>query len=532
MEEKGPFTASGIPLKAVYAAQDIAGLEPGLPGQPPYVRGAYPRMYQERPWRIKQIYGCGTVEESRQRGLWLREQGQETVNFFVSGPFYTLYDPDDPEMAPYREDMGILSGAASLQDLDSLLEGVDLGKTYVSCFATPQTSPLSYACLFSLAEKRGVPLSQLSGTGMNDLLLAYLCCPAKDQVPPRAALRLVADTIEYCAQNAPRFMAHCFSGNDIRETGCNAYQELALILANAISLIDELLGRGKLPLDSFAYQLATVSLNGDRDFFEEVAKFRAARRLWCWLLKERYGAREERSWRLRIHVETAGSSLTYQQPLNNIVRVAYQVLAAALGGVQSISADSYDEPFAFPSQESALLALRTHHIAQAETNITAVADPLGGSYYVEWLTGELERRARDYLAEIEARGGFLAAMESGWLHQELMKAMWDEEQKVERGEKKVVGVNHFPSQGEAPPLPLFEPNPRLWEIARDRLERLRRERDGQKLAQALEELRQAARGQENIMPAMIRAAQANATPGDIGKAFREVFSTWKPPFPI
>ncbi|MDP7469316.1 MAG: acyl-CoA mutase large subunit family protein, partial [Dehalococcoidia bacterium] len=393
-------------------------------------------------------------------------------------------------------------------------------------------SPFAHSCYFSVAQKRDIPLSQLRGTGEGDFLLSYLSCPIKDQITPMGGMRVNCDLIEFCATKVPKWVPVSIPGYNARESGITAAQEVAIVLANAIAYIEELLRRGRLNIDDFASGIGGVNFSCGRDFFEDICKMRAARRMWHKLLSERYGAKDPRSLRMRIHVVTAASNLTYQQPLNNIVRTTCYSLAAALAGVQSLGVSSYDEAISIPSPEAQLLAIRTQQMLQFESNIPAVVDPLGGSYFVENLTNEIELRAWEYLGQIEKQGGFIKTLDSGWLHREIMKAMTEWEMKVNNGDMKVVGVNCFRMEEEPHKIPAFRSNPKVWEISKERVQRLRRERATDKTKAAMDRLRLACEGEENIIPSVMEAVQAYATAGEVGDLFREVFGVWKTPLPV
>ncbi|MEE9201615.1 MAG: methylmalonyl-CoA mutase family protein [Dehalococcoidia bacterium] len=532
-------TLSGIPLKRVYRPEDAAGLDYGRdlgdPGQAPFTRGPYPNGYRERLWRIFQLTGYGTPEDARERILYALNHGETGFIMEIDQlTSYHMFDADHPDVVARHQDVGLCGPPLqSLQDYELILEGIPIEETY--CHpggAIPQFSPFAHSCYFSVAQKRGIPLSQLRGTGEGDFLLSYLSCPIKDQVTPQGGMRLNCDLIEFCAANVPKWVPVSIPGYNARESGITAAQEVAIVLANAIDYIEELLRRGRLQIDDFASGIGGVNFSCGRDFFEDIAKMRAARRMWCKLLSERYGAKDPRSLRMRIHVVTAASNLTYQQPLNNIVRTTCYALASALAGVQSLGVSSYDEAISIPSPEAQLLAIRTQQVLQYESNIPAVVDPLGGSYFVESLTSEVEQRAWDYLGQIEKQGGFIQALDSGWLHREIMKAMTEWEMKVNREELKLVGVNCFQMEEEPHQVKAFRSNPKAWEISRDRVQRLRQERDNGKTQAALERLRTACQGEENIIPVLMEAVQAYATAGEVGDVFREVFGIWKTPLPV
>jgi len=384
---------------------------------------------------------------------------------------------------------------------------------------------------FAMAEKRGISLKRIGGTTQNDILLFTACNTPIDQLLPRHLIRLSVDLVEWCAQNMPKWNPVSIASYNYRESGINAYQELAFMLANAISYLEEGLKRKRLTVDQLA-PVMSFHLAGHNDFFEEIAKFRAARRMWYRLMKDRYGAKNPRSQMLRFHVQTSGSTHTYQQPYNNLVRIAYQVLAGALGGAQSIHANSFDEAICLPTEESVLLSIRTQQIAQLETNITNVVDPLGGSYYLESLTDELEKRAWDYLQRIEDQGGLVAAIESGWVHQEWREAIKLYGRNIAGGETPVVGLNCFHVEEEQYSYPVFRPDPKAGEIISSKLELLKKSRDDNSVQRAVDKLRQVSKGDENVMPAVIEAVKAKATLGEICNVWRELYRTWSDPLTV
>jgi methylmalonyl-CoA mutase N-terminal domain/subunit len=528
-------TISGIPLKKIYGPQDIADLEYdrdlAAPGQAPFTRGAYPDMYRAKLWRIFQLSGYGTAEDERDRILYLLKQGE--TGFIMESDMSTwyLYDVDHPAVLGRKDEVGQFGPPMfSLKEFEIALEGIPIEKLYCHPGGVgPPLSPFSHACYFSVAQKRGIPLEKLSGTGEGDFFLFYLSNLYRDQVGPAAGLRLNCDLIEFCVNKLPRWIPISIPGYNARECNVNSYHELAMTLANAIAYIDEILNRGNLTIDEFAYAIGGVSFATGRDFFEDIAKMRAARRMWSKLLSEKYHAKDPRSLRMRIHALVQGSGYTYQQPLNNIVRGTYQALAAGLAGVQSLGVAAYDEAICIPSEMAHTMSLRTQQILQYESNITNVVDPLAGSYYVEWLTNEIENRTWEYLNHIDQVGGFIPALESGFFHKEAVKGTLKKQRKVSSGELKVVGVNCFQMDEEPHPVETFRHNPRAWEIAMERLDQLRHGRDADKANRCLDELRKGCETGANIMPIMMKAVQASVTVGEVGQVFRKVFGTWDPP---
>ena len=531
-------TDSGIPLKAVYTREDIADGDPdltlGLPGSAPFTRGVYPNMYRDRPWRIFQLSGTGTPEDEGARIKYLLSKGE--TGFIMESDISTwdMLDIDYPDVAARPDEVGMYGPPLmSLRDYEIALDGIPIEKLYAHPGGVvPMQGPYGAACYFALAENRGIPIGKLSGTGESDFFLGYLSAVRTKPVPPAAGLRLSCDLVEFCLANVPKFIPVSISTYNARENGLPAWEELALSLANATAYFDEILARGRFKIDDFAHTIGGFGLASDRDFFEEIAKLRAGRRMWYKLLHDRYGARNERALKMRVHVVTNGSNYTHQQPLNNIVRGTCQALAAVLAGVQSMGISAYDEAICTPSEAAHAISLNTHHILQNEVNVTNVVDPLGGSYFVEWLTNEVERRAWDYMQQIEDNGGFIKALDSGWLHRESMRAMVEREQRTNNGQRRTVGVNCYAAEEERHKIEVFRHNPDTFQIQMDRLRRLREERDNERVGSTLVALREACNAGENVMPPLIAAIKAYATIGEIGQTFREAFSVWKVPVPI
>ena len=528
-------TISGIPIKKIYSPHDTADLDYerdlGWPGAVPFTRGAYPNMYRDKLWRIFQLSGYGTAEDERERILYLLEQGE--TGFIMESDMSTwyLYDVDHPVVLARKDEVGQYGPPMfSLEEFEIALEGIPIEKLYCHPGGVgPPLSPFSHACYFSLAQKRGIPLSKLSGTGEGDFFLFYLSNLYKDQVGPTPGLRLNCDLVEFCVENMPRWIPISIPGYNARECNVNGYQELAMTFANAVAYIDEILTRGKLKIDDFAYAIGGVSFATGRDFFEDIAKMRASRRMWSKLLGEKYGAKDPRSLRLRIHALVQGSGYTYQQPLNNIVRGTYQAMAAGLAGVQSMGVAAYDEAICTPSEMAHTMSVRTQQILQYESNITNVVDPLAGSYFVESLTDEVENRAWEYMDKIDQEGGFIHCLESGFFHQEALKGTMQKQRRISSGELKVVGLNCFEMEEEPYPVEAFRHNPNSWEIAMQRLERLRQNRDEAKAQRCKDDLRKSCEKGTNIMPVMMEAVRSAVTVGEVGDIFREVFGTWNPP---
>ena len=530
--EKEVKSASGIPLKRVYTPADIGDMnyEESLnfPGKAPYTRGIQPTMYRGRKWTIRQFTGYNTPEETNERFKYEHKMGQTGFSIAFDAVTESGLDATDPRA---QDDVG--TGGVHVDyigDMDAMFADLPIDKVSTAVIATPWTACPLTAMYFAVAKKRGIPIETIDGTTQNDLLLFTCCCHLIDLIPPKNLLKISVDLIEWAAENAPHWHPVSIASYNYRENGINAYQEIGLMLAVAVAYIEEELGRDRLSIDDFAPSM-TFHLSSHNDFFEEIAKFRAARRMWYKLITERYKAKKPESAVFKFHVQTAGSSLVYQQPLNNSVRVAYQVLAAALGGVQSMHATSYDEPICLPTEQSVLLSIRTQQIAQNDSNITNVADPLGGSYYVESLTDEIEKRAWEYLEKIEEKGGLISCVESGWIHQEFAKAMTDHTRAVEKGEKMVVGQNCHTMDHEPYDIPIFYPEPEgTLASQKNKIEKLMKERDSQKAEAALKELKRVSEAEENVMPAVLEAVTEGCTLGEVCNVWRDIYGIWKIPF--
>jgi methylmalonyl-CoA mutase N-terminal domain/subunit len=525
-------TSSGITVKKTYWPEDIPEFNSkedlGMPGEPPYVRGIYPDMYRRQPWRIFLLTGAGSIEDVQERVAYALREGGTGFIPECDMSTWLMYNVDHPEVLKRKGDVGWY-GAPIMSYIDyrDIWGSQPVGEVYAHFGAAlPQMTPFFLSCFLSLLNERGYPLNEARGTGEGDLFMAYISILHPSMIPPKLALRLNCDAIEYAKKIAPRLTPISIPGNNARECGASAVQEMAMILACAITHIDEILGRGNLRIDDFADGIAGINLSVGRDFFEDIAKFRAMRRMWYKLLKERYKAENEKSLRLRIHGLPLGSIYTSQQPLNNIVRGTYTVLAAILGGAQSIGTPSFDEAICTPTRLAHTTALRTQQILMHESNVPWVADPLGGSYFVECLTGEIEGKAWEYLQKIEDEGGFIACLESGWLQREMVKGATETAARIESGELNLVGVNCYVAEEEPYQFEPFRPNPRAWEIAMERLDKLRRERNNEKVEKAKAELRRALIRGENTMPATIEAVKSLVTIGEIGDMYR---GCWRVP---
>ena len=518
-------TASGIPVARVYTAEGAAGVDPardiGTPGEYPFTRGIYPTMYRGRLWTMRQYAGYATAEESNRRYRYLLEQGQTGLSIAFDLPTQMGYDSDHPLAEAEVGKVGV--AIDSLADMEVLLDGIPLDR--VSTSMTINATAAILLCMYqAVAERQGVPADRIDGTTQNDILKEYIA-RGTYIYPPAPSMRLVTDTFAYCAERLPRWNPISISGYHIREAGATAVQEVAFTLGNAIAYLRAAQDAG-MDADRIAPQLAFF-FDAQMDFFEEIAKFRAARRLWARTMRERFGVRDPRSCMLRFHTQTAGVALTAQQPDNNVVRVAIQALAAVLGGTQSLHTNARDEALALPTDEAALLALRTQQIIAHETGAAATVDPFGGSYYVEALTAEIERRAEAYLDRIEQLGGMLPAIEQGFVQREIGEAAYREQREVEAGRRIIVGVNRFQTGGERIP-PILRVDPSVLEGQRARLRRVRAERDGGRVRAALGELADAARGRDNLLPVILECVRAYGTVGEVCETLRACFGVYRP----
>lgn len=521
-------TLSGIPIAPLYTPSDIHEMDYtrdlGSPGKEPYTRGIYASMYRGQLWTVRQLAGFATPNETNKRIKLLVKQGATGVNLVFDYPTLRGYDSDHPIA---EADVG-RGGVAidSVYDMEKVFEDIGIDEMSVSLVTcNPSTAITLLAMYFTIAEKRGIGLSNLQGTTQNDFLMETVVTNAPEVIPPIHSFKLSSDIVEFCTKYSPRWNPVSFTGYNYREVGSTAIQEVAFALSNAIAYSEEMIQRGW-HVDSFAPRLSFF-LSAHSDFFEEIAKYRAARRLWSRIMKNRFQAKNPRSCSLRFHVQTAGAALTAQQPLNNISRAAYQALAAVLGGAQSLHVDSYDEALCVPTEQAALVALRTQQILQYETNVASTIDPLGGSYFVEYLTNEVERQISEYMERIEEMGGIVAATDSGWIHREITNSAIRYQEGLESGELKMVGVNCFKVADDIP-IEIFR-LPETVEEQRQNLERLRQKRDQTKVEAALRALREKCRSNENIMPYVIEAVKASATIGEITNVLRQEFGLWRMP---
>jgi methylmalonyl-CoA mutase N-terminal domain/subunit len=517
-ERREPFeTSSGIEIADVYTAADLAGFDPaaelGLPGEYPFTRGVQPTMYRSRFWTMRQYAGFATAAETNERFRYLLGQGQTGLSVAFDLPTQMGYDSDAPEAEGEVGRVGV--PISSLGDMETLFRDIPLDSVSTS-MTINSTAPILLALYVVAAERQGVDRAAVSGTTQNDILKEYIA-RGTYIYPPRPSMRLVTDVFEFCARELPRWNTISISGYHMREAGATAVQELAYTLADAIGYADAAVARG-LDIDAFAGRLSFFFAAWS-ELFEEVAKFRAARRMWARIVRERYGSTDPRSQMCRFHVQTAGSSLTARSIDNNVVRTTVQALAAILGGAQSLHTNSRDEALALPTAEAARLALRTQQILAHESGVTETPDPLAGSYYVETLTNELERAAWDELDEIEALGGTIAAIEHGYQQHRIQESAYLVQRRIESGDQIVVGVNLFQDEaGATPPIHRIDPDGERRQI--EGVRRVRAERDPAAWEAALDRLEAAAAGDDNVMPALIEAVRAYATVGEISDRLR------------
>lgn len=525
-ERKKEFsTRSGIPIDRVLTPGDLEGWDYseklGFPGEYPFTRGVQPTMYRGRFWTMRQYAGFGSAEETNQRFRYLLEQGQTGLSVAFDLPTQVGYDSDHPLAEGEVGKVGV--AIDSLEDMEIVFSGIPLDKVSTSMTINAPAAVL-LAMYQVVGEKQGVSPEKLQGTVQNDVLKEYVA-RGTYIFPPGPSMRLVTDIFEYCSKTIPDWNTISISGYHIREAGATAVQEVAFTLANGIAYVDAAVKRG-LDVDQFAGRLSFF-FNSHIDFFEEIAKFRAARRLWARIMKERFGAKNPKSMMLRFHTQTAGSSLTAQQPDNNIIRTTIEALAAVLGGTQSLHTNSRDEALSLPTEDSVRIALRTQQIIAYETGVGDTIDPLAGSYYVEKLTDEIEARAEEYIRKIDEMGGAPEAIEKGYMQREIQESAYRYQKSVESKETMVVGVNCFEVK-EEPPKGLLRVNPEIAETQKRRLKELRQRRDSRAVGQALKEVEAAARGDANLVPPIVEAVRNYATIGEICDVLRNVFGTYRP----
>jgi methylmalonyl-CoA mutase N-terminal domain/subunit len=516
-------TISAHPIRRLYTEADLPDWNPqrdlGLPGEPPYTRGIHATMHRGRLWTMRQFAGFGTAEDTNQRFRYLLSQGQTGLSTAFDLPTLMGYDSDHPLSEGEVGKCGV--AISSLADMEVLFDQIPLANVTTSMTINSPAAVI-WAMYLAVAEKQGADWKKISGTLQNDILKEYIA--QKEYIyPPEPSMRLVIDTFEFGVKNTPKFNTISISGYHIREAGSTAIQELAFTLRDGLEYVEWGMRRG-LNVDEFVPQLSFF-FNAHSDFFEEIAKYRAARRIWHKAMVERYGSKNPRSWALRFHTQTAGCSLTAQQPYNNVVRTALQALAAVLGGTQSLHTNSLDEAWALPTEFAATIALRTQQIIAHETGVTNTVDPLGGSYFVESLTNEVERGAWEYINRIDAMGGMVAAIERGYPQREIAEASYRYQRELDKKEKIMVGVNDFVS--EEKPLEILQIDETVAHRQADRLKKLRADRSQAEVDRRLAALRTAAKGNDNLMPFLYDAVKSYATLGEICDAMRDTFGTYE-----
>ena len=525
-ESQDTFTTiSGLEVKRLYTPEDISDLDyvqkQGFPGQYPFTRGIHPTMYRARPWTMRMFSGLGSAEDTNQRFKYLLEQGESGLSVAFDFPTIMGYCSDNP--AAYGECGKCGVAIDTLKDMEILFDGIPLDRVTTSMTINPPAAVL-LAMYIVTAEKQGVTKNEIQGTIQNDMLKEFIA-QKSFMLPPEPSLRILVDTVEYCTREVPRWNTISISGYHIREAGSTAVQELAFTLADGLTYVQACIDRG-MDVDEFAPRLSFF-FNAHIDIFEEIAKYRAARRMWAKFMRERFQAKNPRSWMLRFHTQTAGCSLTAQQPYNNVVRTAYEALAAVLGGTQSLHTNSADEVLALPSEEAVTIALRTQQILAEETGVNNTIDPLAGSYFVESLTDRVEEAAMRYIDKIEAMGGMLAAIEKGYPQSEIADAAYRFQQNIDTKKRTLVGVNKYVT--DHPPVDMLKIDPDVERRQVARLQGVKQTRYNKEVGESLEKLRHAAEGQENLMPYVIECVRGYATIQEICDVLREVFGTYRDP---
>lgn len=519
-------TISDMEVAPLYTPEDADGRDYerdiGFPGEYPFTRGVYPSMYRGKLWTMRQFAGFGTPEDTNRRFKFLLAEGQNGLSTAFDMPVLMGYDADHPRALGEVGREGV--AVSTLDDMERLFDGIPLDKVTTS-MTVNCTASILLAMYFAVAEKQGVPLHKVGGTIQNDMLKEYIA--QKEWIcPPEPAVRIVTDMIEFCTKEAPRWHPVSISGYHIREAGSTAVQELAFTLADGIAYVQAAIERG-LNVDDFAPRLSFF-FNLHNDFFEEIAKLRAARRMWAKIMRERFGAKNPRSWLLRTHAQTAGASLTAQQPLNNVVRVAIQALAGVLGGVQSLHTNSMDETLALPTEQAVMVALRTQQIIAEESGVANIIDPLGGSWAVEALTDRMEKEAFAYINRIDELGGMIRAIEIGYPQKEIADAAYRYQQQLDSGEKVIVGVNKYVVPEEQP-IEILKIDPEVERRQVERVRKIKRERNQALVKEKLGRVHAACRNGENLMPVLIDAVKAYCTLGEIADVYRDVFGVYRDP---
>jgi methylmalonyl-CoA mutase N-terminal domain/subunit len=527
-----PHTVLGseIPRKMIYTPLDNPDLDYmrdlGFPGQEPFTRGIHANMYRGRGFTMRQLTGFGGPEETNQRMKFMLAHGGTGINVLFDLPTIQMYDSDHP----FSKGQVGMSGVAvdSVEDMELVFKEIPLDKVSVSLVTHyPSNTTILFPMYLALAERRGIPWSKLQGSVQNDITLEEVVRSGPEYIPPKDCFRIQCDNIEFIRQNVPLWNLITFNGYNLREFGTSGVTEMAVAVANGIETIEEMLRRGH-DADWVAERMAFF-WSPANDFFEEVARLRAVRRLWYKIMKHRFHAKSPRSMWMRCHAQTSGVSLRREEPLNNIIRASFQALASVLGGVQSLHVDSFDEAYSVPTENAALLSLRTQQIIQTETGIPEVVDPLGGSFYVEALTSDIERRILDEVDEIEKMGGFVTAIEKGWLHYKVAEYFASERENIEKGQIKIVGYNAHPSSMELPPIHVFRYPEGVEERQRARLAKLRDKRDPEQINSALNALEEVCRKRKNVMHCTVQCARVGCTEGELFEVFKKAFGLWKPP---
>lgn len=523
-EQEERKTSSGIPVKIVYDSSDLEDFNPvqelGQPGSYPFTRGIHPDMYRGKLWTMRQYAGFGTAAETNQRFLYLLSQGQMGLSVAFDLPTQLGIDSDNPLAQGEVGKVGV--AIDSLEDMEQLFQNIPLDKVSVSMTINAPAA-IILAMYLTLAKRRGIPWNSLAGTIQNDILKEYIA-RGTYIFPPKPSLRLIIDTIAFCQQYVPRWNTMSISGYHIREAGATAVQELAYTLANAITYIQGAINAGLDP-EKFVPRLSFF-LASHNNFFEEIAKFRAARRIWAKITRNRFGLKNEKAWKFRFHTQTSGSTLTAQQPENNVVRVALQALAAVLGGTQSLHTNSRDEALSLPSAESARIALRTQQIIAYETGVADTVDPLGGSYFLEKLTKQIEEKVWEELERIEQIGGMIKAIETGYIQKKIQESAYSYQKKIETKEQYIVGLNVFHNKEEKIKFDLYYPPEEVEKEQIKKLTRFRSHRQLDSLNFALKAIKEAAQGSDNLLPYFIQAVEAGATLGEITQTLKEIFGIW------
>ncbi|MDZ7291709.1 MAG: methylmalonyl-CoA mutase family protein [candidate division KSB1 bacterium] len=519
------MTTSSVPINELYGPEDIQHIDffhdIGFPGEFPYTRGIHANMYRGRLWTMRQFAGFGSAADTNKRFKYLLEHGQTGLSTAFDLPTLMGRDSDDPLS---EGEVGVCGVAiSSLRDMEVLFDGIPLDKVSTSMTINSPAAIL-LAFYICVGEKQGVPQEKLRGTIQNDILKEYIA--QKEFIfPPEPSMKLVVDTIEYCTKHVPEWNTISISGYHIREAGSTAVQELAFTLADGFAYVEAAMAAG-MAVDDFAPRLSFF-FNSHLDFFEEIAKFRAARRIWARRMRDKYGAKDERSWKLRFHTQTAGCSLTGQQPFNNIMRTAFEALAGVLGGTQSLHTNSLDETWALPTEFAAKIALRTQQIIAHEIGVANTVDPLAGSYFVEYLTDKMEQEAEAYFQKIDALGGVIPAIKQGFFQREIASSARQYQQEIERKERIIVGVNAYVEPEEKLDIPILKIDPKVEKEQNENLKKLRAERDNTKVRHTLDQLKSAAQEDRNLMPPLIDCSRAYCTLGEMINVLKGVYGTWR-----